>query len=99
MHTCMHAHTSTYIHTHMQKHTHTQTHTHTHADTQTHSLSHIHWFCHAPCPFVSLQSNEWTGKFSFRGQNLHTVSSVPNPYEQAITIIGKTLEVFDDDKL
>jgi E3 ubiquitin-protein ligase RGLG len=48
---------------------------------------------------VSLQSNEWTGKFSFRGQNLHTVSSVPNPYEQAITIIGKTLEVFDDDKL
>lgn len=55
-----------------------------------------------PCLLVCAsptQSNEWTGKQSFRGQNLHAVGHMPNPYEQAITIIGKTLEAFDDDKL
>jgi len=46
-----------------------------------------------------MQSNEWTGKHSFNNQNLHTVGAQPNPYEQAITIIGRTLETFDDDNL
>lgn len=45
-------------------------------------------------------SNEWTGQKTFGGKNLHTI--IPgqlNPYQAAIGIIGKTLEVYDDDKL
>ena len=57
------------------------------------------------------KSNTWTGEKSFNKQCLHTLlppsySSTPgqelahlNPYEAAITVIGQTLEVFDDDKL
>uniref|UniRef100_A0A0E0EHL4 RING-type domain-containing protein n=1 Tax=Oryza meridionalis TaxID=40149 RepID=A0A0E0EHL4_9ORYZ len=45
------------------------------------------------------KSNEWTGKRSFSGQSLHRIGSTPNPYEQAISIIGKTLAPFDDDNL
>ncbi|XP_062207807.1 E3 ubiquitin-protein ligase RGLG2-like [Phragmites australis] len=45
------------------------------------------------------KSNEWTGKFSFHGRNLHHISSTPNPYEQAISIIGRTLSKFDEDNL
>lgn len=45
------------------------------------------------------KSNEWTGKVSFGGKCLHDVGPVPNPYEQAIGIIGKTLAAFDDDSL
>jgi len=45
------------------------------------------------------KSNEYTGKISFQGRSLHTISSVPNPYQKVIEIIGKTLEEFDDDKL
>jgi E3 ubiquitin-protein ligase RGLG len=46
-----------------------------------------------------LQSNEWMGKESFFGRSLHHLGPNPNPYEQAITIIGKTLASFDDDQL
>ena len=46
------------------------------------------------------KSNEWTGKDSFNRQCLHAVGAGgPNPYEQAISIIARTLEAFDDDKL
>ncbi|CAK9320226.1 unnamed protein product [Citrullus colocynthis] len=45
------------------------------------------------------KSNEWTGRHSFRRKSLHSVSSTPNPYEQAISIIGQTLSPFDDDGL
>ncbi|KAJ3681182.1 hypothetical protein LUZ60_015671 [Juncus effusus] len=47
------------------------------------------------------KSNEWTGKRSFNGQNLHHISEngAQNPYEQAISIIGKTLSKFDEDNL
>ncbi|KAL0543610.1 hypothetical protein IC582_018710 [Cucumis melo] len=45
------------------------------------------------------KSNEWTGRYSFRRKSLHSVSSIPNPYEQAISIIGHTLSPFDDDGL
>nr|CAB3475172.1 unnamed protein product [Digitaria exilis] len=45
------------------------------------------------------KSNEWTGKFSFHGKSLHHISSTPNPYEQAISIIGQTLSKFDEDNL
>ncbi|KAJ1267146.1 hypothetical protein BS78_07G034200 [Paspalum vaginatum] len=45
------------------------------------------------------KSNEWTGKRSFGGQSLHRLGDTPNPYEQAITIIGKTLAPFDEDNL
>ncbi|PIN17808.1 putative E3 ubiquitin ligase [Handroanthus impetiginosus] len=45
------------------------------------------------------KSNEWTGKKSYNGKSLHHIGSGLNPYEQAITIIGKTLAAFDDDNL
>ncbi|XP_073100159.1 E3 ubiquitin-protein ligase RGLG2 isoform X2 [Elaeis guineensis] len=45
------------------------------------------------------KSNEWTGKFSFHGRSLHHVGDIPNPYEQAISIIGRTLSAFDEDNL
>ncbi|KAL0924440.1 hypothetical protein M5K25_005270 [Dendrobium thyrsiflorum] len=45
------------------------------------------------------KSNEWTGKHSFNRRSLHHISNMPNPYEQAISIIGKTLSKFDEDNL
>ncbi|KAI5057607.1 hypothetical protein GOP47_0027994 [Adiantum capillus-veneris] len=46
------------------------------------------------------KSNEWTGKKSFNGKSLHALNAnAPNPYEQAISIIGRTLSPFDDDNL
>lgn len=45
------------------------------------------------------KSNEWTGKRSYNGRSLHHIASGLNPYEQAISIIGKTLGPFDDDNL
>ncbi|XP_028233040.1 E3 ubiquitin-protein ligase RGLG2-like isoform X3 [Glycine soja] len=45
------------------------------------------------------KSNEWTGKRSFNRKSLHHIGSGQNPYEQAISIIGKTLSVFDEDNL
>lgn len=43
--------------------------------------------------------NFFTGKKSFRRLSLHHIGSTPNPYEQAISILGKTLSMFDDDNL
>ncbi|KAL7140641.1 hypothetical protein ABFS83_08G002500 [Erythranthe nasuta] len=45
------------------------------------------------------KSNEWTGKRSYNGRSLHHIGNGLNPYEQAISIIGKTLAAFDDDNL
>ncbi|MED6114362.1 E3 ubiquitin-protein ligase rglg2, variant 2 [Stylosanthes scabra] len=45
------------------------------------------------------KSNEWTGKRSFNRKSLHHIGNGHNPYEQAISIIGKTLSVFDEDNL
>eukprot|EP00877_Chromochloris_zofingiensis_P001497 jgi/Chrzof1/11348/Cz05g33090.t1 len=45
------------------------------------------------------KSNEWTGKHSFGGRSLHAATEQPNPYEEAISIIGRTLASFDDDQL
>ncbi|KAJ7982105.1 E3 ubiquitin-protein ligase RGLG2 [Quillaja saponaria] len=45
------------------------------------------------------KSNEWTGKVSFNGRSLHAIGGTPNPYEKALSIIGKTLAPFDDDNL
>lgn len=45
------------------------------------------------------KSNEWTGAKSFNRKSLHHIGGGPNPYEQAISIIGKTLSVFDEDNL
>ncbi|XP_038881533.1 E3 ubiquitin-protein ligase RGLG2-like [Benincasa hispida] len=46
------------------------------------------------------KSNEWTGTKSFMGRNLHDLAGAfLNPYEQAISIIGRTLEKFDDDNI
>ncbi|KAL2335250.1 hypothetical protein Fmac_016463 [Flemingia macrophylla] len=45
------------------------------------------------------KSNEWTGKRSYNRRSLHHIGNDPNPYEQAISIIGKTLAAFDEDNL
>ena len=50
------------------------------------------------------KSNTWTGTKTFGGNSLHSISSCKpqgpaNPYQQVITVIGRTLEVFDDDRL
>ncbi|CAI6000326.1 unnamed protein product [Closterium sp. NIES-64] len=45
------------------------------------------------------KSNEWTGKHTFGGRCLHAIGPHMNPYEQAIQIIGETLEPFDEDNL
>nr|CAD1831424.1 unnamed protein product [Ananas comosus var. bracteatus] len=45
------------------------------------------------------KSNEWTGKISFNRRCLHDIGGVQNPYEQAISIIGRTLSAFDEDNL
>ncbi|XP_019053698.1 PREDICTED: E3 ubiquitin-protein ligase RGLG2-like [Nelumbo nucifera] len=45
------------------------------------------------------KSNEWTGKNSFQNRSLHAIGDTPNPYEQVIMIIGKTLAPFDEDNL
>lgn len=39
------------------------------------------------------------GKVSFNNRSLHAIGDTPNPYEKAISIIGKTLAPFDDDNL
>ncbi|XP_031383392.1 E3 ubiquitin-protein ligase RGLG2-like [Punica granatum] len=43
------------------------------------------------------KSNEWTGAKSFNRRSLHHIGNGLNPYEQAISIIGKTLADFDED--
>ncbi|XP_058747273.1 E3 ubiquitin-protein ligase RGLG4-like [Vicia villosa] len=45
------------------------------------------------------KSNEWTGRISFNNRSLHAIGDTRNPYEKAISIIGKTLAPFDDDNL
>eukprot|EP00798_Chlamydomonas_sp_ICE-L_P010749 gene10749-17826_t len=47
------------------------------------------------------KSNEWTGKNSNRGKCLHTApyTGGVSPYEEVMTVIGMTLEEFDDDNL
>ncbi|XP_060084694.1 uncharacterized protein LOC132563955 [Ylistrum balloti] len=44
-------------------------------------------------------SNEWQGRKSFGGQCLHKIipGRIYNPYQKVISIIGQTLEPFDDD--
>lgn len=39
------------------------------------------------------------GKISFNRRSLHHIGTDLNPYEQAISIIGKTLAAFDEDNL
>jgi E3 ubiquitin-protein ligase RGLG len=44
------------------------------------------------------RSNTWAGKVSFNGRCLHDTCGTPNPYQQVISIVGRTLEAFDDDQ-
>ena len=39
------------------------------------------------------------GKYSFNRKSLHAVGGDPNPYEKAISIVGRTLSPFDEDNL
>ncbi|KAJ9689927.1 hypothetical protein PVL29_012545 [Vitis rotundifolia] len=45
------------------------------------------------------KSNEWTGARSFNRKSLHHLGDSLNPYQQAISIIGRTLSAFDEDNL
>lgn len=45
------------------------------------------------------KSNEWTGARSNNRRSLHHLGNTLNPYEQAISIVGKTLSAFDEDNL
>ena len=36
---------------------------------------------------------------SYNNRSLHAMGNTPNPYEQAISIIGRTLARFDEDNL
>lgn len=45
------------------------------------------------------KSNEWTGAKSFHRRSLHHIADEQNPYEEAISIIGRTLSKFDEDNL
>ncbi|WCJ28220.1 Copine (Calcium-dependent phospholipid-binding protein) family [Euphorbia peplus] len=45
------------------------------------------------------KSNEWTGARSFNRRSLHHLGNALNPYEQAISVIGRTLSEFDEDNL
>nr|GEW21924.1 E3 ubiquitin-protein ligase RGLG2-like [Tanacetum cinerariifolium] len=45
------------------------------------------------------KSNEWTGSRSYQRKSLHHLGDGMNPYQQAISIIGKTLAAFDEDNL
>jgi E3 ubiquitin-protein ligase RGLG len=45
------------------------------------------------------KSNEWTGAKSYNKRSLHHIGESLNPYEQAISIIGKTLAAFDEDNM
>lgn len=43
--------------------------------------------------------NYLTGKNSFQRKSLHHLGDIQNPYEQAISILGRTLSTFDEDNL
>ncbi|KAK1393758.1 E3 ubiquitin-protein ligase RGLG2 [Heracleum sosnowskyi] len=43
--------------------------------------------------------NEWTGARSYQRRSLHHLGDSLNPYEHAISIIGRTLSAFDEDNL
>jgi len=46
------------------------------------------------------KSNTFNGKITFGNRCLHDMSTGrPNPYQEAIEIIGRTLEPFDDDNM
>ncbi|KAH7845565.1 hypothetical protein Vadar_003586 [Vaccinium darrowii] len=45
------------------------------------------------------KSNEWTGKKSYNGRSLHSIGESLNPYEQAISIMGRTLAAIHEDNL
>ncbi|KAJ4961010.1 hypothetical protein NE237_020920 [Protea cynaroides] len=45
------------------------------------------------------KSNEWTGAKSFNRRSLHHIGDTLNPYQLAISIIGRTLTAFDEDNL
>ncbi|EHA8586972.1 E3 ubiquitin-protein ligase RGLG3 [Cocos nucifera] len=46
-----------------------------------------------------LEQAFFAGRHSFNKRSLHAIGDTPNPYEQAISIIGRTLSAFDEDNL
>jgi E3 ubiquitin-protein ligase RGLG len=54
----------------------------------------VYLFLRSQCINVVIE-----GKISFNNRSLHAIGDTPNPYEKAISIIGKTLAPFDDDNL
>lgn len=60
-------------------------------------------YSHAMSQIIALSFNLLSfsplGKLSFNRRCLHDIGNTPNPYEQAISIIGRTLSAFDEDNL
>jgi E3 ubiquitin-protein ligase RGLG len=54
----------------------------------------VYLFLRSQCINVVIE-----GRISFNNRSLHAIGDTPNPYEKAISIIGKTLAPFDDDNL
>jgi E3 ubiquitin-protein ligase RGLG len=53
-----------------------------------------------PIPMWLAQSNEWTGRKSFAGENLHArVPGRLNPYEHVLLLVSHTLAGFADSGL
>lgn len=50
-------------------------------------------------PWKILNFHLKSGSRSFNRKSLHHIGRGQNPYEQAISIIGKTLSAFDEDNL
>ena len=56
--------------------------------------------CNLICAIDFTASNKTAGAESFGGRSLHTLGvRGGNPYEQALSIIGKTLSTMDEDNL
>jgi hypothetical protein len=45
------------------------------------------------------KSNTWQGRGCFEFENLHTISNIPNPYQQVLSVMCSALAPFDDDQL
>lgn len=54
---------------------------------------------HRKCFKISNSIPCKSGSRSFKRKSLHHIGNGQNPYEQAISIIGRTLSVFDEDNL
>ena len=56
----------------------------------------LYLICISGCQFIIFVIE---GKVSFNNRSLHAIGYTSNPYEKAISVMGKTLSPFDEDNL